>query len=110
MLILFAIAAGIRHQLRHEPALHRLDRAPHASVDRRQKADRGDKQRACVQLVRPVSLDEGADTTIERLFAHVLVDLGAELAPVIDRPLKAEGLRALDRPVECDPCHHLRVG
>src|ERR1700722_8974950 len=38
------------------------------------------------------------------------MNLGAEVAPTIDRPHEAEGLRTLDRPVECDPCHHFRMG
>jgi hypothetical protein len=38
------------------------------------------------------------------------MDLGAEVTPTIDRSHEAEGLRTLDRPVECDPCHHFRMG
>src|SRR5262249_53722830 len=38
------------------------------------------------------------------------VDLRPQFAPMIDRPFEAEGLRALDRSVEGDPCHHLGIG
>ena len=61
-------------------------------------------------MLRSVGLDKGTHAGIEGLFANLGVDVGAKLAPTINRRFEAEGLRILDRAVKCDPCHHLRIG
>src|SRR5262245_31977050 len=57
-----------------------------------------------------MSLDKGAHRRIEPFLANFRVDLGTKLAPMIQRPFKVEGLRALDRAIEGNPRHHLRMG
>ena len=47
---------------------------------------------------------------IEAALAHLVVNLVAQLAPVVERPFEPEGLRALDRAIEGDPGHDLGIG
>src|SRR5207245_2550841 len=93
----------------HEFALDRFDRAPHPRVFRRQETDRGDEQRACIQVLRSIGLDERAEGRIKRLLAHLRVNLSAQVAPMVERPIEAESLDSLDRAVESDPRHHFRI-
>ena len=47
---------------------------------------------------------------IESLLADLLVDRVAQQAPALDRAVHLKVLHRLDRPVQGDPGHHLRVG
>src|SRR5258707_2681348 len=54
-------------------------------------------------------MDKAAELAIERLLANIAMDLVAQLAPALG-PVGAEPFGDLDRPVEGDPGHHLRMG
>src|SRR5580704_1242432 len=105
--------AGIVAQ--HEPVddqalFDRLDRADHARVGGRQKAHERQQQKARIERLRAVGLDKTAELAIERLLADVGMDLVAQLAPALGPAAGAEPFGDLDRPVEGDPGHHLRMG
>src|SRR5258707_1148563 len=53
-------------------------------------------------------MDKAAELAIERLLANIGMDLVAQLAPALG-PVGAEPFGDLDRPVEGDPGHHLRM-
>jgi phosphatidylserine/phosphatidylglycerophosphate/cardiolipin synthase-like enzyme len=67
-------------------------------------------QQARVELLRAVVLDERIALRIDPPLAYVGVDPRAQLAPVLERPGSAEVLGHLDRPVDRNPRHDLRVG
>src|SRR5438067_881396 len=82
--------------------------APHFL--RRQEAELGDQQQAGIEVTRAVALDEAAEIAIETLAADVIVNFGGDGAPAIDRAVELEAFRALDRAIERDPAHDLRIG
>ena len=91
-------------------SLDGLDRPPHPRVSRREESDQRDHQQAGIERIGPVVLGERSLRGVESLFAHLVVDLGPDLAPPFDRPLFVMLLDRLDRPVECHPGHDLGVG
>src|SRR5882672_853450 len=88
----------------------RLYRAANTGVGTRQEANQWDHQEACVEVLRTVRLHEGAGVVIEPAFANVAVDRVAQDAPLLHRSLAAELLDRLDRAIDGDPGHDLRMG
>src|SRR5215472_10497901 len=86
-----------------------LDRAPNARVGCGEEADEGEQQEAGVKLLRAVRLRERAELGIEAAFADVPVNLVADRAPAVDRPLELVLLDGPYRAVERHPRHRLRV-
>ena len=74
-------------------ALDRVDRADHARVVRRQEPDERDQQRRRVELVGAVGLRERVELDVERLAAHLLVDLVPHPAPALDRARRGRTAR-----------------
>lgn len=74
-----------------------------------QKADERDEQPGSVDLARPVILHKRPLLGVVALAAHLVVDRVARPTPPVDRPREAQALDELDRPIEGDPRHHLRV-
>src|SRR4051794_10073755 len=87
----------------------RVDRAADTRVVDRQEADQWDHQETRVEVLRTVCLREGADTLVEPAFADVTMDRLAQDAPFLDRSLAAEAFDRLDRAIDGDPRHHLRM-
>src|ERR1051326_727971 len=105
--------AGVvaQHQtIDQELALDRRDRAAHARVLRGQETERGNQQQARIEIAGAVALHETAEVLVETVAADVRVNLGAQGAPAIDRAFEPKAFRALDRAIECDPGHDLRIG
>ena len=90
-------------------ALDRLDRPAHARVRRGQEADERDEQEARVQLLRRVRLHERPELLVEAVRADVGVDLVAQGAPALHRPVQRVLLDRAHGAVERDPRHDLRV-
>ena len=95
----------------HQLALDRLDRADHPGVGGGQEADQRDHEDAGVEQVAVVVLGEGADLLVESLVAHLVEDLLAQGAPLVEGALELGPL--LERahgPVHGHPGHDLGVG
>src|SRR4051812_8099923 len=89
--------------------LHILHGAANSRDVWRQKADERDEQHTGVGERRAVRLDEGIDVRVERFCADIGMNLVAHGAPVVDRSVESKRLGALDRAVESNPSHDLRV-
>jgi len=89
--------------------LNGLDRAAHPRVGWRQKPDKGNEQNAGVEFLRAVALNESADVGVERLSAHLVVDLLAYGSPSICGTLKTKLFNALYRAVKSHPGHDLGI-
>src|SRR5205085_3055450 len=61
-------------------------------------------------LLRSVRLDEASEPAVEAAGTDLRVNFSGYVAPFLHRSIETEFLGALDGSVECDPCHHLRVG
>src|SRR5438105_4707084 len=96
--------------LPQEPLLDGGDGAADACIISREESDAGQQQQARVELLRPVGLHETSELLVEPVGANLGTNLRSNIAPSVDRPVKRELLSALDCTVECDPCHHLRIG
>ena len=70
-------------------ALDGLDGSPDPRVVSGQEPDQRDHQQAGVELVGSVVLGERALVGVEALVADLVVDLLADLLPVVDRPVGA---------------------
>src|SRR3954467_11871943 len=106
----FARAIAQHEAVLRELALDRLDGAAHARVAAGQKARHRDEEQARIERARAVALHEAAALLAPRVLADIGVDLPAHLAPMLDRALASMVLHRLDRAVEGDPAHDLRIG
>ena len=107
--VLLVGAVPLDEPVAHEVPLDRRDRARDARVVDGEEADEGHQQQARVEPRRAVELGERAELLVESLPADLVVDLVAELAPALDRPVAPVLLDAPHGAVERDPRHHLRV-
>ena len=95
----------------HELALDRLDGAEHPRVVGGQEADERDHQQAGVESLRAVGLHEGVALGVEAAARRPRAWISSRIARQrVDGPVEPEPLDRLDRAVERDPGHHLRVG
>ena len=108
-LCLLVVDVPLDEAVADEGSLDRGDRADHPRVVGRQEADERDHEQARVEPLGAVEADEGVELGVEPLAKHLLVDLGADLAPAVGRAAAAEPLDRLHAPVEGDPGHHLGV-
>src|SRR5262245_47923275 len=90
-------------------ASDRLQRRAHARVAGRQEADEWNEEGAGVELACAIALHKGTELGVIGTLTHFLVNLIAELAPTLERPLQLKVLDAFDGAVEGDPGHDLGV-
>ena len=91
-------------------ALYSLDRADDTLVIRRQEPHDREDEQAGVELTRAVRPNEAAAPGIGPSPADVVVDLGSELSPPVDRALAPEALHGPNSPVDAHPGHDFTVG
>ena len=94
---LLVVAVALHEAVDEELAPHRLERAAHARVVRREEADERDREQARVEPLRAVRLHERAELRVEALLEHLGVDLVADRPPALDRPVAARAPRQADR-------------
>src|SRR5215472_7043197 len=93
-----------------QPSFDRCDRPVYARIVGWQKADLWNQKRAGVQQIAVIRLSECTKLCVEGAAANFLVDLGTYAAPAFDRAVQSKHFDALDRPIECNPGHDLRMG
>src|SRR5262245_10089912 len=91
----------------HQVLLDGRQRPEDARVGRRQEPDQWDVEQARVEGLRAVGLHERVQFGVETELAHLAVNGGPSLAPVVDRALTPEDLDRLHGPVEGEPGHDL---
>src|SRR5438067_1348893 len=87
-----------------------IDGTDHARIVGWQEPDLRDQEQAGIEIRRAVRLHERVALRIVALGADLRVNRIARLLPTLDRAIETEGFGVLDRPIECHPGHHLRIG
>ena len=79
------------------------------AIVRRQKADEGNEQQACVQCRVAERLDKRVLLGVVPTLAHFLMNRRPNLSPALEGPIEPEFLDRAHRAIERDPRHHLRM-
>src|SRR5262249_4611690 len=93
-----------------QSSFDRCDRPVYTRIIGRQKADLRNKKRAGVQQIALIGLGECTELCVEGAAADFFVNLSAYPPPTLDRTGQSKHFDALDRAIECNPSHDLRMG
>src|SRR6185295_8299253 len=105
------VGAAVAHNVEVELEFHfdRVDGRDEARVGRLDRAELGQQQNACIEVLRPKRRHEGTTLRIPRLLEHLGQDRVCMLTPVLRAVRETEMPRDRFEPLAAGPAHRDRV-